>query len=95
MDSVVEKPKQVTQITRAKRSRFYYLGRILTYAILIFGAIIFMFPFFWMISNSLMTLGETITRQLLPKVPQWVNYVEAWNQAKFSKYFLSLIKIRY
>lgn len=93
MDSVVEKPKQVTQITRAKRSRFYYLGRILTYAILIFGAIIFMFPFFWMISNSLMTLGETITRQLLPKVPQWVNYVEAWNQAKFSKYFLNSVLV--
>lgn len=71
----------------------YFLGRILTYAVLIFGAIIFIFPFFWMISSSLMTLGETLTRQLLPKAPQWVNYLDAWNQAKFSKYFLNSVLI--
>lgn len=46
-----------------------------------------------MISSSLMTLGETITRQLLPKVPQWVNYEDAWNQAKFSKYFLNSVLV--
>jgi len=63
------------------------LGRAFLYLILIIGATIFIFPFFWMISNSLMTLGETITRQMLPKVPQWSNYVQAWQQAKFSKYF--------
>ncbi len=78
---------------RAKRSPMYFLGRILTYAVLIFGAIIFIFPFFWMISSSLMTLGETLTRQLLPKAPQWVNYLDAWNQAKFSKYFLNSVLI--
>ncbi|MFZ3151325.1 MAG: carbohydrate ABC transporter permease [Anaerolineaceae bacterium] len=40
-----------------------------------------------------MTLGETITRQLVPKVPQWVNYKEAWEQANFSKYFLNSVLI--
>lgn len=93
MDSVVEKQKPVVVTPRVKRSRFYYVGRILTYAILILGAIVFIFPFFWMISSSLMTLGETITRQLMPKVPQWVNYVDAWNQAKFSKYFLNSVLV--
>ena len=52
------------------------LGKALLYIILLFGAVVFIFPFFWMISNSLMTLGETITRQLVPKVPQWINYKE-------------------
>lgn len=93
MDSPVVNPQPVVKVTRARRSRFYWLGRILTYLILIFGAIIFIFPFFWMISSSLMTLGETITRQLLPKVPQWVNYEDAWNQAKFSKYFLNSVLV--
>ena len=69
------------------------LGRAFLYLILIIGAIIFIFPFFWMISNSLMTLGETITRQMLPKVPQWSNYVQAWQQAKFSKYFLNSVLV--
>lgn len=69
------------------------LGRVLMYVVLIGGAVVFIFPFFWMISNSLMTLGETITRQLVPKVPQWVNYKEAWEQANFSKYFLNSVLI--
>ncbi|HBO33909.1 MAG TPA: ABC transporter permease [Anaerolineaceae bacterium] len=93
MDSVVVKQKPVVTTNRAKRSKFYYIGRILTYAILLLGAIVFIFPFFWMISSSLMTLGETITRSLMPKVPQWVNYVDAWNQAKFSKYFFNSVLI--
>ena len=69
------------------------LGKIVLYLILLMGALIFIFPFFWMISNSLMTLGETITRQLLPKVPQWINYKEAWDQANFSKYFVNSVLI--
>jgi ABC-type glycerol-3-phosphate transport system permease component len=40
-----------------------------------------------------MTLGETITRQIWPKVPQWVNYKEAWLQANFSKYFLNSVLV--
>lgn len=73
-----------------------WLGRLyklLLYVILIFGAVVFIFPFFWMISNSLMTLGETIGKVFLPKVPQWQNFVQAWNEAKFSKYFLNSILI--
>ena len=69
------------------------LGKALLYIILLFGAVVFIFPFFWMIYNSLMTLGETITRQLVPKVPQWINYKEAWEQANFSKYFLNSVLV--
>jgi ABC-type glycerol-3-phosphate transport system permease component len=60
---------------------------------LLFGAAIFIFPFFWMISNSLMTLGETITRKFVPAIPQWVNYKEAWLQANFSKYFVNSVLV--
>ncbi len=69
------------------------LGKAILYLILLVGALIFIFPFFWMISNSLMTLGETITRQFVPKIPQWSNYEEAWLQASFSKYFLNSVLI--
>ena len=78
------------------KKKFYldrFLGKAFLYLILIAGALVFIFPFFWMISNSLMTLGETITRQLLPKVPQWVNYKEAWDQANFSKYFVNSVLV--
>ncbi|RMF39725.1 MAG: hypothetical protein D6755_14065, partial [Anaerolineae bacterium] len=60
--------------------------RILIYLILIAGAVLAILPFFWMVSTSLMTLGETINRRWLPAVPQFSNYVEAWTEAQFSKY---------
>lgn len=93
MDKTAIAKKPVVSVNRAKRSPFYYPLKVLTYVILLGGAIVFIFPFFWMISSSLMTLGETITRQILPKVPQWVNYQEAWNQAKFSKYFINSVLV--
>ncbi len=69
------------------------IGRIFLYLILIAGAVIAIFPFFWMISTSLMTLGETINRQLFPAVPQFENFVEAWSEAKFGKYFINSVVV--
>lgn len=65
------------------------LGKIVLYTVLIIGAIISLFPFFWMVSQSLMTLGETLQIRWLPSVPQWQNYAEAWSRAKFGEYFLN------
>lgn len=68
-------------------------GRVLLYAILIFGAFIAIYPFIWMISTSLMTLGETILKKPFPNEPQWGNYQEAWTEAKFATYFLNSVII--
>lgn len=71
----------------------YSIGRALIYAILTTAALVALIPFFWMISTSLMTLGETINRVWVPVQPQLVNYVEAWEEAKFGKYFLNSVII--
>ncbi|MBN1146893.1 MAG: carbohydrate ABC transporter permease [Anaerolineales bacterium] len=63
------------------------------YIVLALGAVLAVLPFFWMVSTSLMTLGETINRQWLPKVPQIDNYLEAWKEAKFAKYFINSVVI--
>lgn len=54
-----------------------------------------MIPFLWMISTSLMTLGETILRQYTPNdaLGGLCNYVQAWNEAAFSRYFLNSVII--
>ena len=70
-------------------------GRLILYLILILGAIVAILPFFWMVSTSLMTLGETINRQWLPKVPQFENYSEAWTGARFAKYFVNSVIITF
>ena len=69
------------------------ISRLFIYIILIAGALIAIFPFFWMVSTSLMSLGETINKQLLPSTPQFVNFVEAWSTAKFGKYFINSVMI--
>ena len=69
------------------------LLRGLLYTILIVGGIIAIVPFLWMLSTSLMTLGEAISGRFLPQVPQWHNYVVAWREANFSEYFLNSVEI--
>lgn len=68
-------------------------GRLALYALLLLSATLTIMPFFWMMSTSLMTLGETINQQWLPRSPQWHNYVEAWTEAKFAAYFLNSVII--
>ena len=91
MDNSTALPTLKKEKKESRASRI--LGKVVLYLILIVGALIFIFPFFWMVSNSLMTLGETITRQIWPEVPQWINYKEAWKQANFSKYFVNSVAV--
>ena len=63
------------------------------YTALIAGAIVSTAPFAVMISQSLMTLGETLTRAPLPAAPQWANYAEAWRDADFGRYFRNSVTI--
>jgi ABC-type glycerol-3-phosphate transport system permease component len=68
-------------------------GRILIYFILIFGAVIAIVPFLYTISVSLMNLTEATGGQLFPSQLHWENYIEAWEDAKFSKYFFNSVWI--
>lgn len=63
------------------------------YLALLIGAIISVTPFLYMISTSLMTLGETINRRLVPATPQWINYQDAWLGADFALYFRNSVII--
>jgi ABC-type glycerol-3-phosphate transport system permease component len=95
-----EAPSMEQRLTRRVRinpARPWYarlpLGKLLLYLILIAGALLAVFPLFWMLTNSLMTLGETINRQWLPNIAQFDNYAQAWTEAEFSKYFLNSVLI--
>src|ERR671932_89702 len=65
------------------------VGAPALYIVLLLGAAIALLPFFWMVSTSLMTRGETITRQWLPQVPQVRNYFVAWTEGRFGRYFVN------
>lgn len=68
-------------------------GRLLTYTVLVIGAVLALVPFLYTVSVSLMNLTEATGGRWLPAVPQWGNYEEAWNDARFSLYFMNSVRI--
>ncbi len=83
----------MTKTLRKAKSNRIDIAHLLIYIILILGAVIAAVPFLWMVSASLMTLSEATGRAILPKVPQWANYVDAWKEANFSEYFVNSVII--
>ena len=54
-------------------------------------ALVFMFPFVWTVSSSLKTGWEVVAYPptLIPKVPQWGNFREAWTATQFDAFFVN------
>ena len=67
--------------------------RVASYAILIFGAVIALTPFLWMISTSFMSLGEATGLTLIPSELRFENYLVAWERGNFTEYFVNSILI--
>lgn len=61
------------------------------HALLLSGAAIMLAPFAWMISTSLKDYGEVFTVPIrwIPSRLVWSNYVDAWNEAPFARYFFN------
>jgi multiple sugar transport system permease protein len=74
-------------------ARTFDIGRIFIYAVLILGAAAAILPFLYTVSVSLMNLTEATGGKMLPSTPQWGNYVQAWNDAQFSRYFMNSVKL--
>ena len=66
---------------------------ILTYTLLIIGAIISIVPFIYMISTSLKTIGEALGSSFFPSELHFENYIEAWRRGNFPTYFWNSIRI--
>ena len=76
-----------------RRTALAWVSRIGRWAVNILLVLVFFFPFFWMVSSSLKTLGETMQfpPTLLPTEPQWSNYDGAISSIPFGKYLLNSV----
>jgi len=83
--------------SRSKRDRKGWLQLVArnggSYLVLAIGAFLAVIPFVWMVSTSLMTIGEAMGVRFFPSVVHLENYVEAWKEALFAKYMVNSIKI--
>lgn len=69
------------------------IGRTIVYALLAVVALVWIYPFIWMITASLKTQDEFFASglSLIPKSLNFENYVRAWNNANFGVYFKNSI----
>ncbi len=64
---------------------------IINHGALALVALLFLFPFFWMVSNAVRSNAEVmaIPVRILPHVFEWHNFAEAWTQLPFGRFFLN------
>jgi multiple sugar transport system permease protein len=70
-----------------------FIKKTLIYTLLTVGAIIMVFPFFWMLISSLKTAAEVNTTPptFWMQTPTFENYVFALRTAPFARYFLNSV----
>ncbi len=71
------------------------LSKLFVFLSLIIGSALFTLPFLWTISTSLKTAEELAKdpNRLLPKSPEWANYVKAWTALPFPTFVLNTLTI--
>ncbi len=74
---------------RSTLTRRVKLGMPVTHILLIATGFFYIYPFLWMISGSLKSLGGFFNQglSLIPDAWLWSNFVDAWTKGSFGQYF--------
>lgn len=86
-DSSIEARERT--LRRVQRGRSYQrLSMILTYSILILGAVIILLPFAWLVEASLKTIKQYFASPIewIPQPFVWSNYAEVFTLYNFARY---------
>lgn len=82
-------------MTTKARSRINLALDILNHGALTLVALMFLFPFFWMLTNAVRSNAEVmaIPVRILPHVFEWDNFAKAWTQLPFGRFFFNSLFI--
>ena len=77
--------------TKVRSRRLTLALDILNHGALILVALLFLFPFFWMVSNAVRSNAEVlaIPVRILPQEFQWDNFAKTWSELPFGRFFLN------
>ncbi len=82
--------------SRRRRALLHYVERAIIYFLLSAGALIFLFPLWWMLATSLKTLEQTfpdvgtpVAEQILPNPLVFQNYIDVLTSSAWHGYFLN------
>lgn len=67
------------------------IGRILTIAALVVIAVVFVYPFVWLVSASFKPRGEVFDNRLIPQTFTLDNYVQVWQDAPLGLWLLNTV----
>jgi raffinose/stachyose/melibiose transport system permease protein len=84
------------QAVRSFRARRRAVS-VMTHAALLVGGLAWLYPLFWAVGSSLKSNDDFFGRGLNP-IPQnfmWSNYLQAWREASFGRYFLNTLLITF
>ena len=73
---------------KTKKGKIAKVSRVINYFLLIVLALVFAFPFLWMIATALKLPTEvyTIPPKLIPETITWDNFIQGWQYADFTRY---------
>ena len=88
MSSVTVRSRTTPSTRRSRRFSWWLIALLLAAF-----AVLWIFPFIWMVSASLKTSGEIFQGGLglIPDALQWENYSRAWTDGSFSRYLLNTV----
>lgn len=87
------RPLGETAAYPVKRTNPINWGRFLSYAVLLFGAVLALGPFIWVINASLMSTAEIGAGKFFPSRLLFENYPQAWEVANMSLYMWNSVRI--
>lgn len=82
-----------TSISDTQLTKNIKWWNIFIYIILGLGSIVMIVPMYWAIAASFMSRSEAIATKWVPAQIRWQNYIDAWQQAQFSEYFVNSVII--
>ncbi|HZR40027.1 MAG TPA: carbohydrate ABC transporter permease [Ktedonobacteraceae bacterium] len=73
----------------------YVLHKIMVYALLILGSVLFILPFMWMLTTALKPSNEVFAfpPQFFPTTFLWQNFVLGWTVLPFTQYLINTLII--
>jgi len=80
---------------RKSKKKKIFIHKSLIHLALISISVIFIFPFYWLVSTSLKSNEQifTFSPVWIPNPPQWVNYIKAWTFVPFATYLKNTLII--
>ena len=93
--STVEQSRTHTLTANQPRSRSLpaSASKVIVFIVLSLLSVLFLIPFFWMISTSLKDAGQAFDGNWIPQKFVWNNYTDAFSYGKWGQWTLNTIII--